>query len=263
MSAMAHTGPVDIAELLALASGNAGDRAYADALVRMRWAKATDDAERDALEEVRAELASGAARAHTSMRVRIAEGTLRGEELRRCFDDVPLLERDHFVEEVLGIAYPPLGEPELEPGLVAYRPSGYDEIVHALDVTRLDPTDHFLDIGSGTGKVVLLAALLCGATSVGIELDPALIVLGSTSARALGLANVRFVQGDARDAPLGDADVVFLYLPFTGTVLAQVMQRLLERRRRFVCAGALDLPRYPQLVEASSPRSWLHVYAWA
>jgi hypothetical protein len=55
-----------------------------------------------------------------------------------------------------------------------------------------------------------------------------------------------------------------MYLPFTGTVLASVMSRLMARApgaRRFVCAGAADARHYPALVEPGPPRSWLHVYA--
>src|SRR5690606_32783172 len=145
---------------------------------------------------------------------RIAAGALRGAALRRRFDDVPARERDHFVEEVLGIAYPPLDEPVLPRELIAYQTGGYDEIVHALDVTRLGPGDRLVDVGSGAGKAVMLAALLGGATSRGIERDGALVELAEDARRELCVGEASFRHGDAREVPLDDVDVVFMYLPF-------------------------------------------------
>jgi SAM-dependent methyltransferase len=190
--------------------------------------------------------------------------------LRRHFDEVPLSERDHFVEEVLGIAYPPLEEPIAEPELLGYAPSGYDEIVHAFDVTRLAAGDRFLDLGSGTGKAVMLAELLAGARSTGVERTRSLHEMAATASNELGLRDARCLHGDARDALIDDPDVVFMYLPFTGAVLATVMARVMENgrrrapqtRRRYLCGGPLDASRHCELVAAGPSRSWLHVYAW-
>lgn len=65
-----------------------------------------------------------------------------------------------------------------------------------------------------------------------------------------------------RDIAPDDAEVVFMYLPFTGSVLANVMAQLTERRNRLLRAGAVDTRRYQALVAAGPPRSWLHFYAW-
>jgi protein-L-isoaspartate O-methyltransferase len=259
----------DLEELRTLAAGNLADRAYADALIRLQCPPGTEG-----IHEVRAMLRKAARDGHADLRNAIAKG-LRGADLRRRFDAVSPTERDHFVEEVLGIAYPPLeehGEPP-EPELIAYTPSGYDEIVHAFDVTKLGPNDRFLDLGSGMGKAVLLAVLLAGATGVGIERDRALCETAKTSARELAIAPsknlssknlARFDHGDARTAAFDAADVVFMYLPFTGSVLASVMTRVMAQERhgspRFVCAGALDTNRWP-LVLVGAAKSWLHVYA--
>src|SRR5262249_13091318 len=162
--------------------------------------------------------------------------------------------RDHYVEEVLGIAYPPLDERRLERESMAYLPSGYDEIVHAFDATELGPGDRFLDIGSGMGKATMLAALLTGATSFGVEHDESLHELAEVAACALHVEGVHCRRDDAREAVLDEAEVVFMYLPFTGSVLSNVMARLMERRpegararRRFLCAAAVDLGRYRDL----------------
>ena len=253
-----------------LDAGGGSDRAFADAMIRMAWSRSSDREERAELERLHAALPAAARRSHAALRTRIAELSFRGAALRRHFDDVPRFERDHFVEEVLGVAYPPLQEPALAPESLGYAPSGYEEIVHAFDVTGLAPGDRFFDVGSGMGKAVMLAELLAGATSSGVECDGALHGLAERASHELGLREARFHHGDARDAVIEDADVVFMYLPFTGRALTTVMARLMENgrrrpprwRRRFLCAGPLDTNRYPELVAAGSSKSWLHVYSW-
>lgn len=251
--------------------GSGHDRAFVDGVLRMRWARAgagDERAERAELAGLHDLVIAAAARAHESLRARITVGALRGSALRARLEEGPSDERDHFVEEVLGVAYPPLAEAAPERELITYCPSGYDEIVHALDVTGLAPGDRFLDIGSGAGKAVLLSALLHGAKGLGIERDEAVFRLSTSAAKDLDV-EARFVLGDARAASWQEpADVVFMYLPFTGGTLAAVLRGLLDAARtwaqppRFLCAGALDLGPYPELVPAGEPRSWLHVYAW-
>lgn len=239
-------------------------------MLRMHFARTTDASERTGIDDLHARLRDGALRAHAELRASIAARAVRGTALRKRFDDIAPRERDHFVEEVLGIAYPPLDERRLDPGLVGYQPSGYDEIVQALDATKLDATGRFLDVGSGMGKAVMLAALLTGASSSGLELDAELHATAKAQSEALGLDVVHFRCGDARDEPLDEADVIFMYLPFTGDALATVMRRLLVTARawptasagRFLCGGALDLARYPELEVAAQTSSWLHLYKW-
>lgn len=66
-----------------------------------------------------------------------------------------------------------------------------------------------LDVGCGTGDVSLLAARLVGASDeiVGIDREEQMVEAARKRASDLGLANVRFVQGDFRD--LGAAEGVF------------------------------------------------------
>jgi SAM-dependent methyltransferase len=241
---------VDRAELCDLiARGSAADRAFADGVIRMK---------RKELGDLHPLLAPAAARAHAALRSRIRDG-LRGADLRAVLEAVPARERDHFVEEMLGIAYPPLDEAVPGPSLIPYLPSGYDEIIHAFSATHLAASDSLLDIGSGLGKAVMLAELLFGAAGLGLELDPVLHAQASTASRALRL-RATFACGDARTEPLPRADVVFMYLPFTGAVLETVMARVLAQAPRHLCAGVLDRARYPKLRALGEPQSWLQVY---
>ncbi|MBS2020184.1 MAG: hypothetical protein JST00_45415 [Deltaproteobacteria bacterium] len=247
--------------------GGASDRAYVDAMIRMGWSRTADVEERRALADLHEAVVRASRRARQEVRTAIANADLRGLALRAHFDALPPLERDHGVEEVLGIAYPPLEEQAMPREMIAYQPSGYDEIVHALDTTALGPTGRLVDVGSGMGKAVLLASLLSGAEAVGIERDPTLHDHAVRAARDLSVERARFVNADASEAALDDADVYFLYIPFTGAVLEGFLARLFDPRgrgtprRRHLCAGAIDVARHPSLAIAGPPSSWMHVYA--
>lgn len=269
---MCHTAGLSVDALRELVErGNGADRAYVDAMIRMRWSRTKDRVVRTDLQALHEALRAAALTAHAKVRTEIAKGALRGPALRAHFDSVAASDRDHFVEEVLGVAYPPLEEPTLERELVTYSPSGYDEIVHAFDLVQLASGDRFFDFGSGMGKVVLLAALLTGATAAGVEQDETLHDLAQRAMRDLGVIPSRMRFADARAVEIDDADVFFMYLPFTGGALATVLERLVEHgrrarprdRQRYLCAGALDTERWSDFAIAGPPRSWLHVYAWS
>lgn len=238
------------------------DRAFEDAKLRFAWARSRDDESRRGIRDEHRRVRQAARDAHATLRSRIASGELRGAALRRTFEERGVLDRDHFVEEVLGIAYPPLEERALGRELVTYTPSGYAEIVHALDVTKVAAGDRFLDIGAGMGKVALLAALLTGARVVGLECDAALVDEARAAAADLGLdvEAVRFELGDARDVALPPAEVVFMYVPFTGETFTSVMNRVTAMAPRFVCCAPLDAERHPHWVPVGPPASWLQVY---
>jgi protein-L-isoaspartate O-methyltransferase len=254
------TSPSELRELIG--SGTASDRAYADALLRMAWARSDEAEEHRELLAALAELRAASRQCHAQLRASIASGALKRGRLREIFEAVPPLERDHFVEEVLGIAYPPLDEGAPRTDLMSYAPSGYDEIVYAFEQSKLAPGDRLLDLGAGLGKVVMLGELLTGSSSFGIEYDRQLCQLGNEACRELGLPGERLRVQDARELSSFDADVVFMYLPFSGEVLASVLARLLaDARPRYLCTGALDLSRYPELSLVGPPQSWLNVYA--
>jgi arsenite methyltransferase len=66
-----------------------------------------------------------------------------------------------------------------------------------------------LDIGSGSGTDLLLAALLAGpeGRAIGIDLTAAMRRKCAANARAMGLTNVEVLDGNAEDIPLPDASV--------------------------------------------------------
>jgi len=99
-----------------------------------------------------------------------------------------------------------------------------------LDVVAPTPTDSLFDLGSGDGRIPVLAAARYGTPSVGVELQDTLVTIARGNARRAGVGElVRFVQGDLFEADLRPATVVTLYL-FT-TVNLRLRPKLLRELR--------------------------------
>jgi Methyltransferase domain len=88
---------------------------------------------------------------------------------------------------------------------------------HAVDrmlaLARVGPQDLVVDLGSGDGRIPIVAAKRFGARGLGIEFNPDLVAVSRRNARAEGVADrVRFVQADFFATDFRDATVVTLYL---------------------------------------------------
>jgi cyclopropane fatty-acyl-phospholipid synthase-like methyltransferase len=82
-----------------------------------------------------------------------------------------------------------------------------------LRLARVGPNDVVYDLGSGDGRILILAAQKYGARGVGIEIDRRLVELSRRIAIDGEVADrVRFVEGDLFTADLSEATVVTLYL---------------------------------------------------
>lgn len=138
---------------------------------------------------------------------------------------------DAFVN---GLLHPGPLPPEtlpLEPGMVDFRKTPARIALELFERSGLAPGEVFCDVGSGLGQIPLLAHLLTGARAIGIEREPAYAGYGRACAAALGLAAVEFPAMDARAAGYGPVDVLFLYTPFRGGILAEVLERVRRQGR--------------------------------
>jgi ubiquinone/menaquinone biosynthesis C-methylase UbiE len=82
-----------------------------------------------------------------------------------------------------------------------------------------------LDVGSGAGDVAFIAARLVGPTGsiVGVDQNPAVLETARARAEAMGLSNVRFIEGDIRTVDLPadfDAAVGRLVLMYSADPVA-------------------------------------------
>lgn len=178
---------------------------------------------------------------------------LRGPALLDRLRAIPFADRDAWVDDLLGIAAPPPDE-DLPAGSVPYLPCGVDEIMTAVIEAPVGATDVLVDLGSGLGRVVMLAHLLTGARASGIEIQGHLVERARSRARDLGLDDVSFVHANVEDSAL-DGSVFFLYAPFNGQMLARVLERLetvARRRSLVVCTVHLELAGVAWLAQRST-----------
>jgi SAM-dependent methyltransferase len=111
---------------------------------------------------------------------------------------------------------PPLVEQIQRPARtpdIFFAPTRESVVYEMLDLAEIQPDDVVYDLGSGDGRIVILAAQKYGCSGVGIELDPKLIAISRQVARDAGLdRKVTFVEGDLFSADISRATIVTLYL---------------------------------------------------
>jgi hypothetical protein len=133
---------------------------------------------------------------------------------------------DELISGVLQFEEPSAEVVQLEAEMVSYQPTPARHIFDLIGRTALTERDFLIDLGSGLGHVTLMASICTSASCTGIELEPSYVDCARKSARSLNLNNVRFIQGDARAAELSDGTVFYLYTPFIGTILRDVLNSL-------------------------------------
>jgi len=174
---------------------------------------------------------------------------------------VAVYERDGWVDRLLGFEAVVEDGP-LPAGAVPYLPCGVAEILAMVDEVPLGPDDELVDLGSGLGRVVILAHLLSGARARGVEIQQRLVRAAEDRCLALGLDGVSFVHANAADIEL-DGSVFFLYSPFNGQMLAAVLRRMetvAQRRQIVVCTVGLELHDVPWLAPRPSTCPSLALY---
>ena len=120
----------------------------------------------------------------------------------------------------------PHGVAELEADMVFYQPTPARDIFDFIERASISQQDVVMDLGSGLGHVALLTAICTGARCVGIELQPAYVASANQCASALQVRNAHFVTQDVRAANLSEGTVFYLYTPFTGRILRDVLDSL-------------------------------------
>ena len=139
---------------------------------------------------------------------------------------------DESISGVLRFEEPSAEVVPLESDMVAYQPTPARHIFDLIRRIELTERDFLIDLGSGLGHVTLMASICTGANCTGIELEPSYVDCACKSARSLSLNNARFIQGDVRTADLSDGTVFYLYTPFTGATLRDVLNSLRHEAAR-------------------------------
>jgi SAM-dependent methyltransferase len=96
---------------------------------------------------------------------------------------------------------------------IHYTPTRQNVAEAMLTLAGVTTRDVVYDLGSGDGRLPILAAQLHGARGVGIEIDPKLVATARANALEAGVSDrVIFIEGDLLTADISEATVVTLYL---------------------------------------------------
>jgi predicted RNA methylase len=92
-------------------------------------------------------------------------------------------------------------------------PTQPPRIRRALELAQVAPGDIFYDLGSGDGRVLIMAAREFGAQAIGIEISPLHCFFTAISALYLGISNrVKIRWASYYKVDFSNADVLFVYM---------------------------------------------------
>ena len=112
---------------------------------------------------------------------------------------------------------------------VVWVPTPEGLVERMLQLAGVGSDDYVIDLGSGDGRTVIMAAERFGARALGIEYNPDLVALSRRDAELAGAtALVEFVQADIFESDFSQATVITLYL--TPGINLKLRSRLLELR---------------------------------
>jgi predicted RNA methylase len=130
---------------------------------------------------------------------------------------------------------------DLEPEMVFYQKTPARIVFELVARSHFTKEDVFFDLGSGLGQVAMLVNLLSGITVKGIEFEPVFCDYARDCAKELNLSNVEFINVDARKADYSEGTVFFMFTPFGGEMLQEVLEILrkesLQRKIRIITYG--------------------------
>ena len=180
-----------------------------------------------------------------------------------CHGDYPRHKGTGLVTDVTGtvpVTSSPVQAPAPTPG-IHYTPTRHAVADAMLMLAEVGPGDVVFDLGSGDGRIVIIAAQKYGARGVGIELDATLIEQSRQNARDAGVEDrVTFTRADLFAADLSTATVIALYLsPSMNRELAPKLQKELTPGARVV-SHQFPIPGWTPTEQTTHDGSEIFVY---
>jgi histone methylation protein DOT1 len=154
-------------------------------------------------------------------------------------DEVGYDELDTLLATLLDAGIIPDAPPVRDPDMIAFQPTPTRIVLKLIDELHPTPDDVFYDIGSGLGHVPILINLLVGIKAVGVEMEKSYCQYALACLKKLNLRDIALIQADARHVAYDDGTIFYLYTPFQGEILKEVLAKLeaqAKRRRIKVCA---------------------------
>ena len=117
--------------------------------------------------------------------------------------------------------------------LAPYIPTPRLVVERMLEAGRVKPGEMVYDLGSGDGRIVIMAAQKFGARAVGVEIRPDLVRMAQEQIHLLGLDDrVRMLEDSALRIDLSPADVVTMCL------LTSSNERMKPNLEKYLKSGA-------------------------
>jgi protein-L-isoaspartate O-methyltransferase len=129
------------------------------------------------------------------------------------------------------LAQQPTGEK-----LAPYYPTPTSIVERMLELGQLKAGEKMFDLGSGDGRIVIMAAQKYRADATGVELDGDLVQSSTAKIRQLGLEKTaHIIYGDILKQDYASADVITVYLlPESNLKLRPILDASLKKGTRIV-----------------------------
>jgi predicted RNA methylase len=119
--------------------------------------------------------------------------------------------------------------------LAPYYPTPLSIVERMLDLGELKPGEKMFDLGSGDGRIVIMAAQKYHADATGVELDSDLVASSQEKVRQLGLKTARIVYGDILKQDYSSANLITVYLlPESNIKVRPILEEQLKKGTRIV-----------------------------
>jgi 16S rRNA G966 N2-methylase RsmD len=120
--------------------------------------------------------------------------------------------------------------------LAPYYPTPLTVVEKMLDLGGLKADEKMFDLGSGDGRIVIMAAQKYGADATGIEMVDDLYRQSMEKIRSLGLQkNARIIHGDIFKQDYSSAGLVTVYLlPTSNDKIRPLLEKQLKKGTRII-----------------------------
>jgi predicted RNA methylase len=135
--------------------------------------------------------------------------------------------------------------------LAPYYPTPPSIVQKMLEIAGLTKGEKMFDLGSGDGRIVMMAASKFKADATGVELDESLARQSSDELRRRGLdKTARIIHGDILKQDYSSADVVTAYLlPKAMELVRPILEKQLKKGARVVAHDFEMVGWKPEKVE--------------
>jgi protein-L-isoaspartate O-methyltransferase len=119
--------------------------------------------------------------------------------------------------------------------LAPYYPTPESIVEKMLELGALKAGEKMFDLGSGDGRIVIMAAKKFGADATGVEFDKDLWTQSMAKIKELGLKKARIIQGDIMKQDYSGANLITVYLlPSSNDKVRPLLEKQLKKGTRIV-----------------------------